>query len=204
MSKPKIFTLHDMQIYCMICNLSFKINLQCLKRHVKSILSLPWTYFRQHFHNSDFHCFGQGFARSHLVRSRVRVTNSFVLATSPLRRTTSNFIFQPNTCLHSPYVTSSLTRGWVCRLHLLLALAIAAILRSQSRGTIATFYCLRFWRAKSPYLYIPQEQGGPVISTGTGFPFRLPLRLAGLQWRYSTPPPHVISVLVFFFYYYFC
>jgi hypothetical protein len=29
-------------------------------------------------------------------------------------------------------------------------------------------------------IYIPQEQGGPVISPGTGFPFRRLLRLAGL------------------------
>jgi hypothetical protein len=32
-------------------------------------------------------------------------------------------------------VTSSLTRGWVCRLQLLLALASAVILRSEFRGT---------------------------------------------------------------------
>jgi hypothetical protein len=40
-----------------------------------------------------------------------------------------------------------------------------------------------------PRIYIPQEQGGPVIAPGTGFPFRLLLRLAGLRWRYSNPPP---------------
>jgi hypothetical protein len=40
-----------------------------------------------------------------------------------------------------------------------------------------------------PRVYIPQEQGGPVIPSGTGFPFRRLLRLAGLRWRYSTPPP---------------
>jgi hypothetical protein len=34
--------------------------------------------------------------------------------------------------------------------------------------------------------YVPQRQGGP----GTGFPFRRHLRLAGLRWRYSNPPPH--------------
>jgi hypothetical protein len=38
-------------------------------------------------------------------------------------------------------------------------------------------------------IYIPQEQGGPVIPPGTGFPFRRLLRLAGLRWRYSNPPP---------------
>jgi hypothetical protein len=40
------------------------------------------------------------------------------------------------------------------------------------------------------YKYIPQEQGGPVITPGTGFPLRRLLRLAGLRWRYLTPPQH--------------
>jgi hypothetical protein len=41
-----------------------------------------------------------------------------------------------------------------------------------------------------PHIYIPQEQGGPVIPPGTEFPFRRLLLLPGLRWRYSTPPPH--------------
>jgi hypothetical protein len=40
-----------------------------------------------------------------------------------------------------------------------------------------------------PRIYIPQEQGGPLIYPGTGFPFRRLLRLAGTRWRYSNPPP---------------
>jgi hypothetical protein len=40
-----------------------------------------------------------------------------------------------------------------------------------------------------PRIYNPQEQGGPVISPGTGFHFRRLLRLAWLRSRYSTPPP---------------
>jgi hypothetical protein len=43
----------------------------------------------------------------------------------------ARIILQLNTCGHSPYVTSSLTRGWVCRLPLLLALSSAFILRSE-------------------------------------------------------------------------
>jgi hypothetical protein len=53
----------------------------------------------------------------------------------PLRLTTSNFIFRLNTCGYSPYVTSSLTKGRVCRLQLLLVLASAVILKSESRVT---------------------------------------------------------------------
>jgi hypothetical protein len=81
----------------------------------------------------------------HLTKLRVRVSdllydwrfpaNQLVLATSPLRLKISNFIFQLNIYGCSPYVTSSLTRGWVCRLQLLLVLASAVILRSESRGT---------------------------------------------------------------------
>jgi hypothetical protein len=52
-----------------------------------------------------------------------------------LRCTTSHFFSQLNPCGHSPDVTSSLTRGWVCRLQLLLALSSAVILRFDSRGT---------------------------------------------------------------------
>jgi hypothetical protein len=61
--------------------------------------------------------------------------NQFVLATSSLRITTSNFIFQLNTCYYNPYVTSFLTRGWVCRLQLLPVLTSAIILRPESHGT---------------------------------------------------------------------
>jgi hypothetical protein len=48
------------------------------------------------------------------------------------------FFFQLKTCVFSPYVTSSLTRGWVCRLKLLLALASGTcdhILLSQIRDS---------------------------------------------------------------------
>jgi hypothetical protein len=33
-----------------------------------------------------------------------------------------------------------------------------------------------------PRIYFPQEHGGPVITPGTGFPFRRFLRFAGLRW----------------------
>jgi hypothetical protein len=74
---------------------------------------------------------------------RVRVTlllqiyrKSVLLGDKSLvRLTTSNFIFQLNTCGYSLYVTSSLRIGWVCRLQLLLLLSSTVILRFESRGT---------------------------------------------------------------------
>jgi hypothetical protein len=50
-------------------------------------------------------------------------------------RDPGQYFFQLNTCFHSPYITYSLTRGRVCSLQLLLALASAVILGSKSRGT---------------------------------------------------------------------
>jgi hypothetical protein len=81
-----------------------------------------------------------------------RISSSWRQA--PLDPQTSIF-FQPNTCGYSPYVTSSLMRGLVCRLKLLLALTIAVILGSESCGT--TYYCLRFESYQpggpGPYIY---------------------------------------------------
>jgi hypothetical protein len=44
-------------------------------------------------------------------------------------------------------------------------------------------------------IYIPQEQGGPVIPPGTGLPLNRLLRLAGLRRRYSNPPRIYVYIL---------
>jgi hypothetical protein len=78
-------------------------------------------------------------SRTELTNLRVRVTlrlavyRQSVLAPSPLGLTTR--VFQLNNCGHSPCVTSSLPRGCVCRLQLLLVLVSAVILRSEFCGT---------------------------------------------------------------------
>jgi hypothetical protein len=61
----------------------------------------------------------------------------------------------------------SLTRGRICRLQLLLALASAVILWSEPLWT-------------RDHILLPQIWD---------FPFRRLLRLTGSRWRYSTPPP---------------
>jgi hypothetical protein len=81
--------------------------------------------------------------------------NQFVLETS--LSDTRPVFFQLNTCGHRRYVTSSLTRGWVCRLQLLLALASGVILSSESRGTHDHILLSQIrgsppnWRPRSPY-----------------------------------------------------
>jgi hypothetical protein len=80
----------------------------------------------------------------------------------------------------------SLTRGRVCNLLLLLGSSRAVPLVSESRGTkdhVSLPQILRLPQPGEPdaRIYIPQEQGGPVLPPGNGL-----LRLA----RYSDPPPH--------------
>jgi hypothetical protein len=64
-----------------------------------------------------------------------RVKSQSYFRTGALKPTTSNFIFQLNSCGYTPYVTSSMTKGLVCCVQLLLVLASAVVLRSESCGT---------------------------------------------------------------------
>jgi hypothetical protein len=90
---------------------------------------------------------------------------------SPMRFTASNILFSTETCSHSPNVTSSLKRGWVCLLQWLLALASAFILRSQSRGTLNHISVSQI--RDSPNLegqgpvFLSPRNGDPVIPPGT-------------------------------------
>jgi hypothetical protein len=67
-------------------------------------------------------------------------------------------------------------------------LASAIFLGSESHGThdhiLLSNSRLPQLGGPGPCIYIPQDQGGPVILPGTGFPFRRLLRLVGLQWMY--------------------
>jgi hypothetical protein len=87
-----------------------------------------------------------------------------------------------------------LTRGRVCRLQLLRSSPTQSFSNPSPTGLTTYFSVsdLRFLKPSRtcPGVYIPQEQGGTVIPSGTGFPFRRLLRLAGLRWRYSNPPRH--------------
>jgi hypothetical protein len=96
--------------------------------------------------------------------------NQFISAASPLRITTRDSFFQLNTCGYSTYITFSLTRRWVCRFQLLLALVSAVIFGFGSRRTHDSILLSQIRdsptrRARSPCL-CPQEQGGPVINPG--------------------------------------
>jgi hypothetical protein len=95
-----------------------------------------------------------------------------------LRPTTRISIFEMNTCGYSPYVTSSITRGLVCRLQLLLVFASAVIFRSESRGTHDHILLSQIresltWRARSPYLY-PPVTGWPSYTLRHWAPFSSP------------------------------
>jgi hypothetical protein len=81
----------------------------------------------------------------------------------------------------------SLTRGRVCNLH-----CSHSVVRVAQIHNLILLSHLRLPQpgGPGPRIYIPQEQGGPVIPPGTGFSLRRLLRLAGLRWRYCNTPPH--------------
>jgi hypothetical protein len=80
-------------------------------------------------------------------------------------------------CCGAPF----LTIGMVCNLliQLLLGLARAIQVPQNSDHILLSHLRLSQSGGPGPRIYIPQEQGGPVITPGTGFPFHRLLRLAG-------------------------
>jgi hypothetical protein len=152
---------------------------QLLSHHTRMLLSADWSLL--------------------LIRVTLRPAvyrQSLHLGDEPLE-THDQFFFQLNSCSHSPCVTTCLTRGWACRLQLLLAPSIAVILRSKW-----PHFTVSDWRfpqpgGPGPRIYIPQEENGPVIPPVTGFSFCRHLQLARLRWKYSTPPSRGTLLLLF-------
>jgi hypothetical protein len=91
-----------------------------------------------------------------------------------------------SSCFESP----SLTRGRVC--NLLVQYTVTLWSKSCRTHYHILLSHLRLPQRGGPghRIYIPRKQGSPVIPLGIGFPSRRLLRLAGLRWRYSNPPPH--------------
>jgi hypothetical protein len=131
--------------------------------------------------------------------------NQFVLMTSPLRLTTSNFIFQLNTFDYSPYVTSS-PRAWVCRLQLLLVLACAVILKPESHGNHDHILLSQIWDSHQPegqvLIFISLRLRVAGYTPMHWVPFLLPLttRLLFLFHFYAGKVGLTVSVMVLFIY----
>jgi hypothetical protein len=88
------------------------------------------------------------------------------------------------------FVAPSLTRGRVCNLLYSCFWALPEQSLLGHGHILLSHLILPQPGGPGPRIYIPQEQGGPVIAPGTGLPFCRLLRLAGQWWRYSNPPPH--------------
>jgi hypothetical protein len=86
--------------------------------------------------------------------------------------------------------TLSLTRGWVCGLQCNHQWSESLRIRNY---TLLSHLRLPQIQEPASRIQILQEQGGAVISRGTGFPLCHLLGLAGLQWRYSNPLPNGIK-----------
>jgi hypothetical protein len=87
----------------------------------------------------------------------------------------------------------TLRRGGVCRLQLLLALASAVILSSESRRAHDRILLSQSrgsanLESQIPIFISTRSRVAQLYPQSTGFPFRRPLRLAGPRGIYSNPP----------------
>jgi hypothetical protein len=87
-------------------------------------------------------------------------------------------------------LSPSLTRGRVCNLLVQFAVTLGSKSRRTHDHILLSHLRLPQPGGPDPCIYIPQEQGCPIISPGTKPSFCGLLRLVGLRWRYSNPPPH--------------
>jgi hypothetical protein len=90
----------------------------------------------------------------------------------------------------------SLTRGLVCKLFIQLLLGAcqsshswAAVPQNSRPYFTVSFGTPPTWRARFLYLYPPGTEW-PSYTPEHWIPICRLLRLAGLRWRYSNPPPH--------------
>jgi hypothetical protein len=113
-------------------------------------------------------------SQSHIATNSPSVSKSWCRTTSGAHGKIFLSVWQLRVCW---YGALSLTIGRVYRLHLLLTLASAVFLGSESQGTRDHILLSQIW----------------------DFPFRRLLRLAGSRWRYSTPPPHGYHAQLTFF-----
>jgi hypothetical protein len=104
-------------------------------------------------------------SRSHIATDGQSVSKSWCRAPSGVHDQIYITVWQLRSCFCG---APSLTRGRVCLLNILLALASAVFLGPEFLGTRDRILLSLIW----------------------DFPFRRLLRLAGARWRYSTPPPH--------------
>jgi hypothetical protein len=151
----------------------------CVDIHHKTLIIITCSWFPwMHLHNEVYDCQSQSYITTDSQLASLSLCQAPPGAQDQMYVT----VRQLRVCWCG---TPSHQRGWVCRLQLLLALVGAVVLGSKSCGTHDHFLLseLRLPQpgGPGPHIYIPQEQGGPIISPDTGFPFDCFLWLAGLK-----------------------
>jgi hypothetical protein len=114
--------------------------------------------------------------KKRITLRRAVYRQSVGLGSEPLQTQGQKFFSQLNTCSHSRYIIFCLTRGWVCHLQLLLALASAFILGSESRWT--RDHILLFQISWLPFLSPPTTHRATVEVFDHYRSFSTPLKLA--------------------------
>jgi hypothetical protein len=104
-----------------------------------------------------------------ILRVKVRVTlrravyrQSFRLGAEPLKTHCQYFLSTEHLSCYSPYISSSLTRRWVCRIQLLLVIASTVIFVSESHGTHDHILLSQIRESPNLEGQVPPEQFGSV------------------------------------------
>jgi hypothetical protein len=93
------------------------------------------------------------------------------------------------------YITSSMTRNLIFIYNFSSPSRAQSLSGSSPAGLVTKFYSLRFETLPGSLIYIPEEQGGPVIPPCTGFPLSRLLRPA---WpRRGSRRKHLFHYCVF-------
>jgi hypothetical protein len=111
----------------------------------------------------------------------VRTTKSYVCRARGKICRVNNLIFNPVAC-RSQKSKSRSKLLYDCR-------SVSQYVLVSS-PLVTRYYFLLQLVGPGSLIYISQEQGGPALTSGTVFPLRRLLRLAGPRWRNFNTPPH--------------
>jgi hypothetical protein len=150
-----------------------------------------WNWSAGH----SFSCSGS-VPREHIGRMLFIVKSSqvyFGTDDQPVRLGVGNLSFCQDNCFNPSNGTPTLTRRRVCNFQCILIL-VGVTQNSWPQFTVS-FETFPTWRVSSPYLY-PPGTGWPSYTPEHWVTFCRLLRIAGLRWGYSNPPPHWLCIVI--------
>jgi hypothetical protein len=152
------------------------------KSHFRSSTNFPWLLSPENWLTQD--------------KSQRRSVGQSVLVSSSHQGLTTRFLLLSDSCSFVDAGRSLWRENGSAVYNCCWSSPAQSFLGSNPAGLVTIFYCLRFetpstWRT-TPYLY-PPGTGWPSYTSRHWVQCRRLLRLSGLRWRYSNPPPRGVT-----------